>query len=116
MRPGKVGCQMVVMSTEIGTLAEIESKMTERSVPRFTTSRSLSAGAFGGDADRHPAVRGPSEVVGVGARGALHVEVALETAMPASAMTAWNEAANLAGPTRTRNRAARSPNRPQSGI
>ena len=36
---------MVVMSTEIGTLAEIESKTTERSVPRFTTSRSLSAGA-----------------------------------------------------------------------
>ena len=85
---------MVVMSTEIGTLAEIESKTTERSVPRFTTSRSLSAGASAEmriDIGLSVAVAG---VVGVGARGALHVEVALKTAMPTSAMTASNEAAN----------------------
>ena len=94
MRPGKVGCHMVVMSTEIGTLAEIESKMTERSVPRFTTSRTLSAGA---SAEMRIDIRlsvARREVVGVGARGALHVEVALKTAMPTSAMTASNEAAN----------------------
>jgi hypothetical protein len=86
---------MVVMSTEIGTLAEIESKMTERSVPRFTTSRSLSALGRRRRCGSTSGCPWPvAEVVGVGARGALHVEVALKTAMPASAMTASNEAAN----------------------
>jgi len=51
----------VVMSTEIGTLAEIESKMPERSVPRFTTSRSLSAGS---SAVKRPGCGGGSEATG----------------------------------------------------
>jgi hypothetical protein len=69
---------MVVMSTEIGKLAEIESKMTERSVPPFTTSHSLSAGA---SAEMRIDIRLSVDRCGSRrccARGALHVEVALK--------------------------------------
>jgi hypothetical protein len=70
---------MVVMSTEIGRLAEIEFEDDGTIGPTLHDLSQPVGRGVGGDADRHPAVRGPvAEVVGVCGRGALHVEVALK--------------------------------------